>query len=176
MDIRDFFGTKTKSAVQKSDGENNTQSKSNSDLENNINFDSKENCSSSNVPINGIRDNTQEEACNNKTSAQSNRLEMVESMSESETIGNVTWKSNESVPYAALVEIFETVANLAGRLDKEDTFCRLFKAVIKTTPTDLDPVVYLASNTLSPAYDGLELGIGDSLLVKAICDGIFESF
>ena len=35
---------------------------------------------------------------------------------------------------------------------------------------DLDFIVYLASNCVSPAYDGLELGIGDSLLVKAICE------
>lgn len=30
--------------------------------------------------------------------------------------------------------------------------------------------MYLASNSVFPAYDGLELGIGDSLLVKAVCE------
>ena len=31
-------------------------------------------------------------------------------------------------------------------------------------------IIYLASNSISPAYEGLELGIGDSLLVKAIVE------
>ena len=49
-------------------------------------------------------------------------------------------------------------------------FIKLFRSVILTNPNELDTIVYLCSNTLSPAYEGLELGIGDSLLVKAICE------
>ena len=30
--------------------------------------------------------------------------------------------------------------------------------------------MHLASNSVGPAYEGLELGIGDSLLVKAVCE------
>ena len=99
------------------------------------------------------------------------QIPAAESLSETETIGSTTWKSGESVPYSALVGTFDNIASVSGRLDKEDTFCKLFKAVIKTTPSDLVSIVYLSSNTLSPAYDGVELGIGDSLLVKAICEG-----
>jgi DNA ligase-1 len=42
--------------------------------------------------------------------------------------------------------------------------------VILTTPRDLEHVVYLAFNQVSPAYEGLELGIGDALLVKAVVE------
>ena len=82
----------------------------------------------------------------------------------------ITWKCGESVPYQVVVDTFDKVASVTGRLDKENLFCKLFRCVIVTTPADLDSVVYLASNTISPAYDGLELGIGDSLLVKAIVE------
>jgi DNA ligase-1 len=92
--------------------------------------------------------------------------------SEQETIGDITWKHGENVPYAALVSTFESVSLVSGRLEKESLFCRLFKSVILTKPDDLHYIVYLASNSLGPAYEGLELGIGDSLLVKAICEGM----
>ncbi len=82
----------------------------------------------------------------------------------------ITWKAGESVPYLALVEIFEEISQTSGRLDKENLFAKLFRAVISTTPSDLDVIVYLASNEVSPVYDGKELGIGDSLLVKAVCE------
>lgn len=82
----------------------------------------------------------------------------------------ITWKSGESIPYSALVDTFDAISRVSGRLDKENLFCRLFRAVILTTPADLDTMIYLASNCVAPAYEGLELGIGDSLLVKAVCE------
>ena len=162
MDIRGFFGNKN---ALLSDAATVTKSSDN-------NSTVKENGKSSVGPIKENIDSNQAiptVTCNNNNNKDANNK--FESFSESETIGNTTWRANESVPYAALVETFESVANLSGRLDKENAFCKLFKAVIKTSPNDLDAIVYLASNTLSPAYDGVELGIGDSLLVKAICEG-----
>lgn len=82
----------------------------------------------------------------------------------------ITWKAGESIPYLALVDTFESISKVGGRLDKESLFCRLFRAVISTTPLELDAIVHLASNSVGPAYEGLELGIGDSLLVKAVCE------
>jgi DNA ligase-1 len=82
----------------------------------------------------------------------------------------ITWKAGEPVPYMVLVEIFEEISRVSGRLEKENLFAKLFRAVIATTPADLDVIVYLASNEVSPVYEGRELGIGDSLLVKAVCE------
>ena len=82
----------------------------------------------------------------------------------------ITWKEGESIPYLALVDTFEAISKVSGRLDKESLFCRLFRAVIATTPLELEVLVHLASNSVGPAYEGLELGIGDSLLVKAVCE------
>jgi DNA ligase N terminus len=82
----------------------------------------------------------------------------------------ITWKAGESIPYLALVNTFEAISKISGRLEKESFFCRLFRAIISTTPSELDAIVHLASNSVGPAYEGLELGIGDSLLVKAVCE------
>ena len=48
---------------------------------------------------------------------------------------------------------------------------RTIKEIGGTTPSDLECIVFLASNKIAPAYEtGMELGIGDSLLVKAVCE------
>eukprot|EP00606_Chrysophyceae_sp_TOSAG23-5_P001389 GSChrysophyteH2.ASY1.ANO1.1316.1 assembled CDS len=81
----------------------------------------------------------------------------------------ITWKKGEKVPYSAVVTAFEVCDSASGRIHKENTLANLFRAVICTTPGDLEDIVYLVSNEVAPAFEGLELGIGDSLLVKAVC-------
>lgn len=47
---------------------------------------------------------------------------------------------------------------------------KAFRAVIATTPSDLLPMVYLCTNRVAPAHEGVELGIGDATLIK-VCNG-----
>ncbi len=82
----------------------------------------------------------------------------------------ITWQPGESIPYSVVVNTFEEISKVGGRLDKENLMSKLFSAVLCTTPAELEAVVYLASNNVYPVYEGLELGIGDSLLVKAVCE------
>ncbi|ERN19827.1 hypothetical protein AMTR_s00064p00190330 [Amborella trichopoda] len=42
------------------------------------------------------------------------------------------------------------------------------RTVIATTPDDLIHVVYLAANKIAPAHEGVELGIGDASIIKAL--------
>ena len=44
----------------------------------------------------------------------------------------------------------------------------LFRSIIATTPEDLLPTVYLICNEVAPTFMGVELGIGDGLIIKAI--------
>jgi DNA ligase-1 len=52
----------------------------------------------------------------------------------------------------------------------QEVLCNFFRSVIALTPDDLLMCVYLCCNKLAPAYAGIELGIGDSLLVKALAE------
>lgn len=81
---------------------------------------------------------------------------------------SLTWDVGDPVPYAALVATFEEVAQKPGRLDKESALKRFFVQVLGTSPQHLEAAVYLSFNQVLPVYEGLELGVGDSLLVKAI--------
>ena len=49
-----------------------------------------------------------------------------------------------------------------------EILANFYRSVIALTPDDLLPCVYLCLNKLAPAYEGVELGIGETLLMKAI--------
>jgi hypothetical protein len=72
------------------------------------------------------------------------------------------------IPYATLVGVFEQIDKITSRLEIQGLLTSLFRQVLLTTPQDLYPVVYLASNSVAPAFECVELGIGDSILIKAI--------
>ncbi len=79
-----------------------------------------------------------------------------------------TWKSGKPVPYKYLAEAFEKVEAINGRLAIQAILTDVFCVVIDTTPEDLVPLIYLSINKLAPSHEGLELGIGESILLKGL--------
>ncbi|KAJ0387716.1 hypothetical protein COL922a_001822 [Colletotrichum nupharicola] len=78
------------------------------------------------------------------------------------------WKPGEPVPYAALCKTFSLIEMTTKRLEIM-AHCSLFlRQVMRLTPDDLLPTVLLMINKLAPDYAGIELGIGESLIMKAI--------
>lgn len=78
------------------------------------------------------------------------------------------WKPGEPVPYAALCKTFSLIELTTKRLIIME-HCSLFlRQVLRLTPEDLLPTVLLMINKLAPDYAGVELGIGESLIMKAI--------
>jgi len=78
------------------------------------------------------------------------------------------WRPGEPVPYAALCKTFSLVELTTKRLIIME-YCALFlRQVMRLTPEDLLSTVLLMINKLAPDYAGIELGIGESLIMKAI--------
>ncbi|KAG6140132.1 hypothetical protein E4U12_006720 [Claviceps purpurea] len=78
------------------------------------------------------------------------------------------WEAGSPVPYAALCETFSLIEMTTKRLVITE-HCSLFlRQVMRLTPDDLLPTVLLMINKLAPDYAGIELGIGESLIMKAI--------
>ncbi|KAL8952878.1 MAG: hypothetical protein Q9222_001236 [Ikaeria aurantiellina] len=78
------------------------------------------------------------------------------------------WRPGEPVPYAALCTTFSLIEMTTKRLIIS-SHCSLFlRQVLRLTPHDLLPTVQLMINKLAADYAGVELGIGESLIMKAI--------
>ena len=78
------------------------------------------------------------------------------------------WKAGDPVPYAALCQTFSLIEMTTKRLVIME-HCSLFlRQVMRLTPDDVLPTVLLMVNKLAPDYAGIELGIGESLIMKAI--------
>lgn len=78
------------------------------------------------------------------------------------------WKPKEPVPYAALCTTFSLVEMTTKRLIILSLCAQFLRQVLRLTPEDLLPTVQLMVNKLAADYAGIELGIGESLIMKAI--------
>ena len=80
------------------------------------------------------------------------------------------WKAGDPVPYAALCTTFSLIEMTTKRL-QISAHCSLFlQQVLRLTPNDLLPTVQLMINKVAADYAGIELGIGESLIIKAISE------
>lgn len=70
--------------------------------------------------------------------------------------------------YKNLVELFDKIENTTKRLLITEYLCSFYTDLIRNNPESLLPSVYLSINKLGPAYEGAELGLGETLLIKAI--------
>lgn len=85
--------------------------------------------------------------------------------------------SGKPIMYSSLVAVFEELEAESGRLKNIASACAYFHSILEHTPEsdlegkirDLTRVVYLMVNRLGPDYvPGLELGLGETLLLKAL--------
>ncbi|XP_054624293.1 DNA ligase 1 isoform X2 [Dunckerocampus dactyliophorus] len=83
-------------------------------------------------------------------------------------LDHACWKQGHKVPYLAVARTFEKIEQDSGRLKNIETLANLFRSVVLLSPDDLLCCVYLCLNQLGPAYLGMELGVGETVLMKAV--------
>ncbi|XP_064416829.1 DNA ligase 1 isoform X2 [Latimeria chalumnae] len=83
-------------------------------------------------------------------------------------VDNACWSHGEKVPYLAVSRTFEKIEEESARLKNIETLSNFLRSVIVLSPNDLLPCIYLCLNRLGPAYEGLELGIGETILMRAV--------
>lgn len=83
-------------------------------------------------------------------------------------VNDACWKRGQKVPYLAVARTFEKIEEDSGRLRNIETLSNLLRSVLLLSPDDLLCCVYLCLNQLGPAYLGMELGVGETVLMKAV--------
>ncbi|KAJ5287944.1 hypothetical protein N7478_003630 [Penicillium angulare] len=70
--------------------------------------------------------------------------------------------------YALLTRAFVLANSTTSRIKIVDTLVNFLRVLIVGDPTSVLPAVWLATNSISPPYDELELGLGGSSISKAL--------
>ncbi|PIL36196.1 hypothetical protein GSI_01857 [Ganoderma sinense ZZ0214-1] len=78
------------------------------------------------------------------------------------------WDANAPVPYSFLAHTLATLSGTRSRIAKLDTLTNALRSISRQHPPSLLPALYLLSNSLSPPYSLIELGLGPSIISKAI--------
>ncbi|KAI6060345.1 DNA ligase 1 [Aix galericulata] len=73
-----------------------------------------------------------------------------------------------TVPYLAVARTFERIEEASARLKIIETLSNFLRSVLALSPGELLPCLRLCLNRPGAASEGLELGIGESLLTRAL--------
>ena len=77
-------------------------------------------------------------------------------------------KEGGDASYALLTRCFVLVNSTQSRIKIVDTLVNCLRTIIEGDPDSLLPAVWLATNSISPPYISLELGLGGSAISKAL--------
>ncbi|CAR28769.1 ZYRO0F11572p [Zygosaccharomyces rouxii] len=98
-----------------------------------------------------------------------------------ESDSNSTSKNNQddhfsTVPYADVCNIFQEIESTSSRLSIIKICSDFFTQIVKEDSRNLVPTTYLFINKLGPDYEpGMELGLGEGLLMKTISESCGKS-
>jgi DNA ligase 1 len=80
------------------------------------------------------------------------------------------WQATAAAPYSFLAHVLSTLSGTRSRIAIMNTLTNALRIIVHYHPSSLCPALYLLSNSLSPPYSPLELGLGPSIISKAIQD------
>eukprot|EP01084_Bolivina_argentea_P176499 305420_1 len=96
-----------------------------------------------------------------------------ESLKEScsySVISECNFSSSSLIEYKIVSSIFEQISSTTKRLEKTEILSRLFRSILVLRPSELLYAIYLCCNEIAPPYVGIELGVGDTVILKALCE------
>ncbi|EIN11841.1 DNA ligase [Punctularia strigosozonata HHB-11173 SS5] len=78
------------------------------------------------------------------------------------------WRSSSPAPFSFLTHLFATLSQTRSRIRILNTITNGLRMLLRYDAASLLPALWLLSNTLSPPYSAVELGLGPAVLHRAI--------
>lgn len=78
------------------------------------------------------------------------------------------WPSSTQAPYSFLAHVLSALSATRSRIAILNSLTNALRALLRFHPPSLLPSLYLLSNSLAPPYVPVELGLGPSIISKAI--------
>ncbi|XP_047072114.1 DNA ligase 1, partial [Lolium rigidum] len=97
-------------------------------------------------------------------------LELKKKGGEFDPTAAAYWKPGEPVPFLFLARALDLISNESGRILITEILSNVFRTIIATTPEDLLATVYLSVSRIAPPHEGIELGIGDTSIIRALSE------
>jgi len=95
--------------------------------------------------------------------------------SEYDPIEDAVWSQGTNVPYMACARTLEAIEHESSRLRMIEILSNFLSSVMILSPKETSSCIYLCSNKLAPDYEGIELGVGDSIILKALAEATGRS-
>jgi DNA ligase-1 len=90
-------------------------------------------------------------------------------------IYDATFRHGEEIPFSFFVKALEEVSNAKGKNSKnlqKEVLSNLFRSIIVLRPDHLSKCFYLCVGRLAAEHKGIELGIGNETLYKAVAKAV----
>ena len=85
-------------------------------------------------------------------------------------IRDSVWSPSSPVPYKALALTLKAIESESSRLKMISILGNFLSSVLLLSPSETTACIYLCSGKVAPDYFGLELGVGDNILIKALAE------
>lgn len=85
-------------------------------------------------------------------------------------IKDAVWAAGNKVPLMAWAKTLEQIEKESSRLRMIEILSNFLSSIFILSPKDVIPSIYLCCNKVAPDYEGIELGVGDSIIVKALAE------
>lgn len=78
------------------------------------------------------------------------------------------FEEGQHVPYQYLANALSNASQTTKRMEIAEILCNLFRVVAEKMMDDIVETSYLACNRVAPQFEGVELGLGDATIIKAL--------
>lgn len=90
-------------------------------------------------------------------------------------VNDAVWAEGDDVPYLAFAKTLDQIEAVPSRLRMMEILSNYLTSVLILSPKDTAASVYLCLNKLAPDYEGIELGVGETLILKAVAEATGRS-